>query len=275
MLHKKLQNAYNKLTNWCDENQVEFDIVCDEDDIQGYMVPHQYDISNIINGIALDEGLFCREHQTRSGVIYALSLLSISESMLSAMVPQIDQSRLIRRLDLAFNNNMIECNMPPKKSSYKSNQSIGRKLSRRLKEESVYLPISSAVSEALDGIAAEHQPSDILRQFSSALHELGLVDSLRAAGVINRLSRDKQVISFFAGDEYGRNREIASYELAELAESNAMENAIKDLADIARMRAPGTTDREIERVKDWEQQVRNIAKQHSPDQLQQQEMGMQ
>lgn len=275
-MNQRLQNAYESFDRWCARHDVAYDLCCDEDDLQGYLVPKKYrgltpEITKFLEHLALREGLFCREQSTRSGTVYALSLRAIAESTLDALIPDSDRSRLARRLDLVFDQSTIgemQYHSPTtaqRRQYTRPTQTIGFKLAKKLLEDLGFLSTTEVVQEALDGIAADFQPIDVLKQFESALRELGLLDSLKLAKVTNRLSRDKQVLYFYVPDVDGREREVASYELVKLAEGNNMEQAIKDLADMARRRAPGTTDRESQQIKDREQKIREVAKKNSPE----------
>lgn len=281
MLNPRLQKAYESFDRWCSINHVLFDLVCDEDDLQGYLVPRKYDtltprLSEYLKNMSLREGLYCREQRTRSGTVYAISLQAINEQVLDAMIPMIDKSRLARRLDLVFDcasnapTVQEQQYVPPTKRHgfHFPTRNIGSKITKRLQESLGIRPsIKATVSEALDGIAADYQPMDVLKQFEAALRDLGLLDKLKAANITNRLSPDKQIIHFYAGNDDGPNgrTEIAAYELVKLATGKEMEKAIKDLVDLARKRAPGTSEREAQAIKDREAQVRDIAKQHAPE----------
>lgn len=289
MLNPKLQQAYKSFVRWCEHNGLVFDQVCDEDDLQSYLIPRRYSsltprLSEFLGALCQRTGLHCREQRTRSGTVYALSLTAIAEATMDALVPTIDRSRLARRLDLVYDGlwpfqrdllHQIEeaqyhaPSTAQRRQYTRPTQTIGHKLTKKLQESLGYMPIALVVLEALDGIAADYQPMDVLRQFEGALRQLGLLDNLRAAGVTNRLSRDKQVLHFYVSDSSGLEREVASYELVKLAEGNTMETAIKDLKDLARRRAPGTTDREIEHINDQQKKIREVAKQHSPAVLKQ------
>jgi len=287
MLNPRLQKAYESLTRWCDRHQIVFDLVCDEDDLQGYLIPRRYRsltprFTEFLSNLCEREGLYMREQSTRSGTVYALSLVAISETAMEAVTPVTERSRLARRLDLVYDGLMpfqqellrqigeTQYHSPStaqRRQYARPTQTIGYKLTKRLQEDLGFLSIGDIVLEALDGIAAEYQPMDVLKQFESALRKLGLLDTLKAAGVTNKLSRDKQILHFYINDGDGRQREIASYELVKLAEGNNMEKAIKDLTDVGRKRAPGTTDREVQQVRDKEQKIRQVAKEFSPEAL--------
>lgn len=275
MIHDKLKMAYESFVEWCDAHDVLYDIVCDEDDLQGFLVPKQYRsltprLSRFMQSVAVENDLHCAEYATRSGTILSISLNAISESTLESMVPPLDQSRFSRKLDLVFDGMVNETGFHSPSTAMRRQyarptETIGSKLTKKLRESLGYLSIGQAVNEALDGIAADYQPMDVLKHFESALRDLGLLDSLKAAEVTNKLSSDRQVIHFYISDADGRQREVASYELIKLAEGNNMEKAIKDLVDISRKRAPGTADREAQHVKDREQYIRDVAKQYSLD----------
>lgn len=282
-MNERLDKAYKSVDLWCRAKDIAYDIVCDEDDLQGYLIPKKYSsltprFAAFLNNLSVREGLHCRQTNTRSGTVFALSLQAISETTIEAMVPQIDRSRLARRLDLVFGVTgksgeaveEMQYNFPTRRHGFhRVTQNIGAKLTKRLQESLGIRPtisgVERVVQEALDGIASDYQPTDVLKQFERALSELGVLDSLKVANVTNRLSKDKQVIHFYVKDADGREREVAGYELVKLAEGNAMEQAIKDLIDLGRKRAPGTTEREAQAIKDREQKVRETAKAYSPE----------
>lgn len=277
-MNQRLSSANKLFCSWCDENNVDFDVVADEDDLQGFLVPRAHALlmprlASFMSRVADRHGVHVREHRTRAGTVFAMSLTALSESAVEDLLPSSHLGRLARRLDLVYDGVAVE---PPQaaESQYNPPSSANRRqyvrptasfsgrLNRRLREDAGYLSVHAVVSEALDGIAAHHQPMEVLKQFEAALRDLGLLDGLKAAQVTNRLSRDKQVIHFYVPDG-DREREVAGYELTKLAEGNEMENAIKDLIDIARRRAPGTISREAQKVKDTETGIRNVAKKYS------------
>jgi hypothetical protein len=236
MIHQRLKTAYDELDNYCRDHGLAYDLLVDEDDLQGYMIMRGQPADGVIDhmrGVAVENDLYMRSHKTRSGTVLTLSLLAISEGTVLAMVPPEDGLRFVRRLDLVMDN---------------------------------WGPIDEA--HGLEGIAADYQPRDVLAQFKRALNDLGLIDSLRQSGIINRLSDDKQIIHFFIQDADRRPREVCSFELLKLAESSVMEKAIKDLADLARRRAPGTSDLEAQRIRERDQYVKKVAQRRAPAEVQ-------
>lgn len=265
-MNGRLSTAYRAFDKWCTMHGIAYDILVDEDDIQAYLVPKKYAnalpaLSVCMDRLGLREGLHCAKRDIRAGTVFAMSLAAINEGLLDGLTVG-ENDRLLRHLDLAYGG-IDECNTACRARRRSSKPS--RNIDRRLKESLGYLPVRAVVAEALDGIAADYQPMDVLRQFESALKDLGLLSGLKNAGVTNKLSADKQIIHFYVPDADGRDREVAGYELTKLAEGNNMETAIKDLIDIARRRAPGTSDREADRIKEREAAIRNVAKQHSLD----------
>lgn len=136
---------------------------------------------------------------------------------------------------------------------------MSSKLERRLD-----LVFSRPLSEDMSGLAAAYQPNDILQRLKQAMHDLKITDELRKSGITNKVSPDRQTVRFYITDAQGREREIASYEIIKLADASTMEKALKDLRDLASNRAPGTTDREMEALRNKEAELRKIAKKHVP-----------
>lgn len=258
MIHQKLQTVYEALDAWFATNGVEYDIVADEDDLQGYVVPKRYEsltprIMRFLESACADNDLHCRSQHTRSGLVLALSLQAIAESTMSAMVADhpagAPTSRFSRRLDLVFGGK------PPTMSESPFHTATRRR-QRQTPQQSV--------NEGLKGVAAHYQPVDILKRVEKAMVDLGLVDALKAAGITNRLSSDKQVLRFFITDAEGRAREILAYDLVKLGEANEFERALKALRDLAHNRSPGSSDREMERIRDQETIVKDTAKKYTP-----------
>lgn len=259
MINQKLQRAYEALDRWFSAGGIEYDIVADEDDLQGYLVPKKYQsltprIMRMLETVSANNDLHCQSHTSRAGLVIALSLQAIAEATISAMSPDQPDSRYQRRLDLVFGTKSI-LESPfhtPTSALKRQRQSPTRNAGR------------SNLSEDLKGIAAHHQPVDILKRVERAMVDLGLVDALKAAGITNRLSKDKQVLRFFITDAEGRGREIAAYDLVKLGEPNDFEKALKDLRDLAHNRSPGTSEREMNRIRDQEAAVKDTAKKYTP-----------
>ncbi len=116
----------------------------------------------------------------------------------------------------------------------------------------------------LDGIAADHQPMEMLQRLQQAMQDLGLIDQLHTVGISNSLTRDKQTIVFSMKDQDGRTRQIAAYELSKLGESNAMQVALEELSDLAHDKAPGTSERLRDMVQQQSQTIKKTADKYLP-----------
>lgn len=242
-MHERLAAASRAIDVWCGHKNLTYRVIADEDRLQGFLIPktspdHIRPLLDRLQDIAIEDDLHFRQTKTRSGTILAFSLEALSEDIMASLVPEIDRSRLARKLDIVLGNNVWN----------------GRRLA----------------VEDLAGIAAGHQPTDMLGRLRKSLGELGLLNALKAAQISNGLSPDKQILHFYINDADGRRREVMSIELSTLGDGNNMEQVLKDLADMARRRAPGTTEMEIQKLRNREQFVRNVAKKYTPQDQQQQ-----
>lgn len=258
MIHEKLHQAIQIMDRWLGMNNVEYNIACDEDDLQAFVIPRAHrnltpKIMGFMEHVCLNNQLHLRHQQTRSGLVIALSLQSIAESTMSALIPSKDQNRLSRRLDLILQPKAGMLGESPFCSPISAHR-------RQVK----FPTRKHGLNEGLKGVAAQFQPGDLLKRMEKAMDDLGLIDALKDAGITNRLSRDGQTIRFFITDAEGRGREVAAYELSQLGDGKAMEQALSDLRDLAKNRSPGSTKRELDNIRNQEKTVKDVAKRYVP-----------
>ncbi len=249
---KTLKDAYKIFNNVCTKLGVQYDIVCDEDSIQGYLVPKRQGhlCPDILS--RLSESLdftHVKMRQVRGGTVFAVSMLPISEQTIGYLVDTGTEreERYHKRLELALG--LSECDARCSKM-----KSLGRKKYKTMKEE-----------VGLQGMASTFQPTEVLERVNAAMRELELQDRLRQARVFNRLSDDRQLVSFFVRDEDGQERMIASFDVQELAKPPKLQEMLDNLSDIADKRAPGDGKRERETIRDVEQNLRKVAQKYGMD----------
>lgn len=238
-MHDRLQRVCQAFAQWCDANGVEYVNVCREDNLQGFMLARRHRnltkrLLEFLQPTILANKVFSRTHRTRSGDILAFSLQSIAESWVLDMVPDVDKSRLARRLDAVMN------------ATY-----VGQYLEEQF--------------EGLEGIAADAQPDQVLKSIDAAMRQLNLHDQLKAAGITNKLSKDRQLLHFYLTDADGKERNIATYELAEIGKPANLTKMLDEIHDLAHQQSPGTGERERKRVQDQQKELHQIAKQHAVD----------
>lgn len=128
-------------------------------------------------------------------------------------------------------------------------------------------PAPQQPGQGLSGMASAHQPPAGLKALTKAMSELGLVERLKNNGIANGLSKDRQRIIFYVRtasqspvDASGRLVPITSFDLATLGETQAMQDALDTLIDLANNNAPGTGRAKRESTRQLEQDLKQLAK---------------
>lgn len=106
MLHEKLSNISQSLDEWCKTNNIVYDIVCDESDMQGIMVFKKdrallRKLLEHIMPIAIKTGIHVESKKVRGGTIIALSLRALSEKDTRKVVGKyrLEEETLADRID--------------------------------------------------------------------------------------------------------------------------------------------------------------------------------
>jgi hypothetical protein len=190
-MHLKLQNLYEALDDWCSHRNVAYDIVCDEDDLQGYMfykgnARWAERLAKFLEPMVVREGLYMNKHDVRGGIILAFSLQAIAETTMEDITRDLD-SPLLQRLD-AVMSPLSERQYHNPDGAYSERQtafrdaigpdsqtfggyqfannhrSPGKRRRAKAKSGKVGGVLESRINEALDGMAAEHQPGDLIER---------------------------------------------------------------------------------------------------------------
>ena len=111
MINKNLHNVCSALNDWCNSNNVAYDIVCDESDLQGMMLFKTNKLNSLIRHlkpIMSEEGIYVRRMKVRGGNILAFSLKALSESSVNELVIKAGMELLPmsfkNRIEDAFSN---------------------------------------------------------------------------------------------------------------------------------------------------------------------------
>lgn len=241
----ELHNVISRLHKWCHKKGISVRNVCNEDTLSGILVPSvssTYVMRYLTRLIGENRTINIGKVNAGPQTLIAISDTTITDGTMRTLIPK--PSILEQRISNVLGT---ECIAIVEHAHTKRPNNIADK-----------------INESLDGIAADNQPSEMMSRLSSAMRDVGLIDALHKANITNKLSSDGQVISFYIVDADGREREIQSYELTKLGNGNNLEKVLKDLRDLSQHRAPGTTDRQLQRVRDAEQTLRNIAKKYTP-----------
>ena len=86
-MNKNLHEICATLDQWCETNKVVYDVVCDEDDLQGVMLFKSKKINSLLEYLQpLLNGVHLEKQKVRGGTILAFSIAAISESVMENMV---------------------------------------------------------------------------------------------------------------------------------------------------------------------------------------------
>lgn len=189
------------------------------------------------------------------------SLLVVSESALSQaelgdiMSSTIDETGLRKKLSDALGEC---CHAWPTNGLSQTSPTITKGRKHRKNK----MKINEWLTEALDGIAAEYQPGDILKMLGKAMQKLKMVEKLQAANVKVGVSRDNQFITFTKKTNEG-GIPLVQFAVQDLAEPKNMEMALNQIIDIATGGAPGSGDLKREQLKKVEKAISHLSKQYS------------
>ncbi len=125
------------------------------------------------------------------------------------------------------------------------------------------------LEEALDGIAADFQPQDILDTLITAIKKLGLSNKMRRCGIKALVTKDRQFVTFVkeTGGEKVRLLQVATQSISKPKD---LETVLINLSDIADGKAPGASKLKMDQMKQVTSQISNIAKSHAVGDRQQQ-----
>jgi len=116
MINTSLHNVCAALDDWCKNNNIVYDIVCDESDLQGVMLFKTSKVNSLIRYLKptmSEEGIHIRKMKVRGGSILAFSLEALSESCVDKLITKIRAELLPmsfkNRVEDAFINTPV-CN---------------------------------------------------------------------------------------------------------------------------------------------------------------------
>lgn len=89
-MHQKLRQVTTALDEWCHKRGIDYDIACDQQDLQGLLLfkrdmSRATELINHLRPLLESEGIHARVQRVRSGVILAFSLKGLSESDLAKL----------------------------------------------------------------------------------------------------------------------------------------------------------------------------------------------
>lgn len=111
MIDPRLNHICKLLDEWCQNNGISYDIVCDETDLQGVMLfkKNLQAVGALLNHLnpAISEGnIHVETKKVRGGTILAFSLEAISESRLNEMIAEageeLEPMSFVDKINLAF-----------------------------------------------------------------------------------------------------------------------------------------------------------------------------
>lgn len=291
-INPRLIEIITAVNDWCEDNGVQYDIACDESDIQGIKL-FQKDRSGFLKLYeyikpSLDKNKVHFEHErVRGGTILAFSLEALSESQLSMIAAgigeEIQKMTFYDRITQAMENPIIghtatTIEKPAKpnfeKSAIEIAEGSGYRPSRKeaTPKRSTPAPkqtFRSKLMEALDGIATptNNQPTDLFAKFARALRVLGtqmgigpLQDVLKQQGINWKKSDDGQsIILFIVNAQTNAPQPISRISVETLENPGDFEEQLTNMLDFAKGEAPGASKQKQQEIRDQEKVVRDIA----------------
>jgi len=124
MIDQKLSHICKLIDSWCNHNHVQYDIVCDESDLQGIMLfnkkPHAlHGLINTISPAISENGVHVQSKMVRGGIIMTFSLNAIEESKLKNIIESMGEKELIMsfadKINLAFDQVIVKPQQPATK----------------------------------------------------------------------------------------------------------------------------------------------------------------
>ena len=112
MIDPKLSHICKLIDTWCLNHHVQYDIVCDETDLQGIMLfkKNQEVLNDLVRSLypsILEGNIFVQAKPVRGGVVMAFSLNALSETKISTMIEnagQMEDTMTFKdRIESAFN----------------------------------------------------------------------------------------------------------------------------------------------------------------------------
>jgi len=118
------------------------------------------------------------------------------------------------------------------------------------------------LTEDLDGIASEYQPTEILQFLKKAMEKLQLQQKLKTQNISAVVSKDRQYVTFKknVGDQ---SVPILQASTVDLTNSKALGKFLDALNDLAIGKAPGAGEMQRNVWKKSEKQVRDVANKYA------------
>lgn len=117
MVDPKLLLACKHIDTWCENHSVDYDLVCDESNIQGFMIFKKDNqiingLMNSLSGVLESNNIHARLQKVRGGTIVALSLRALNENQFRAILDENGTSMSFRdRINNAFSQKLISQNI--------------------------------------------------------------------------------------------------------------------------------------------------------------------
>lgn len=98
MLNPKLRRVCEYVDRWCQQQRVPYSLVCDESDLQGFLLPKKdrplvTRLVSELGRVVESEGVHLETTKVRGGTILAFSVKAISESKLAAIIAEAGEVR--------------------------------------------------------------------------------------------------------------------------------------------------------------------------------------
>ncbi len=285
MINSKLVSAAALLCSWCDEKQIQYDIVSDESDIQGFKLFNADDkivksLDDYLFQHLVDNKIHIDYKKIRGGFIVVLTLEAISETrfinLIRIMGEEMGTGSFESRIDSAINTKHSD-DKPRRTINDLSLYVAACRLANKITESKRYVSqerindrFKHKLCEALDQI--ENNPSDLFTRFAYALKNLGemmkigpLQEMLQKQGINWKKSDDgKSIILYIVNATTNAPQPISRISSEELDQPSKFQDQLTAILDFVKGDAPGAFKQRQDEMRNQEKAIRDVAQSVAP-----------
>lgn len=285
MINSKLVSAAALLCSWCDEKEIQYDIVSDESDIQGFKLFNADDkiiksLDDYLFQHLVDNKIHIDYKKIRGGFIVVLTLEAISETrfinLIRIMGEEMGTGSFESRIDSAINTKHSDDN-PRRTMNDLSLYVAACRLANKITESKRYVSqkrtndrFKHKLCEALDQI--ENNPSDLFTRFAYALKNLGemmkigpLQEMLKKQGINWKKSDDgRSIILYIINATTNAPQPISRISSEELDQPSKFQDQLTAILDFVKGDAPGAFKQRQDEMRNQEKAIRDVAQSVAP-----------
>jgi len=213
MINPQLREVCFAIDSWCEQNNVKYDLVCDESDIQGFMLFKKN--RSALNGLVEHlrpmtsaGNIHLEMRKVRGGNILAVSLKAITESEIKQILAEAGEEEIKMpfkdRINDAFSQ--VPLALPKSRPSFtelakeivesekkpKSKKVVAEKVTREVKKR-LPLRFESRIKLAFE-LPTEEQENSFDRVLSETLSGMATPDNSQPGDLFNQFARALQVL---------------------------------------------------------------------------------